>query len=462
MRRTQGWQCAGLVACVSLSIMLGKPAQAAPAWLLPAGVRACPAQEPEATLELAEALVRALCSSPQARASWETLRAVEVDRAWLQGLRRPEVELSSSLGTVLERNRPPGEVTERQQGQEARLRLEAQWVLFDFGLRQAEQGSAEAALQAAQASHDLAIQQVMLSTVQAYLALAEAEGEWTLARSSESTVRELLAQALRPARPGQAKLDKIDELQARSSLAERLLELRRVQARVTRARGELAVLIGLAPTTQINLPRELRLEVGEDFEPALAALMAAAERQHPELLAARAQLRQAQSELDEARRSDRPSVRLSGDWQRGRTPDRSRRADAGASLQLVVPLFAGGDRARRVQRAQAGLAQARSSLQLAERERSLAVWNQYQTLREELAALRLGERWLAEAEALLAAERRAYQVGDSDMFDLLSANDSVLSARSSLLASRISLNLQRFLLASSLGRLPWPEASRPR
>lgn len=405
---------------------------------------------------LGDAMVRALCHSPGARATWAALQAATIDRESLRGLQRPEVSLMAGVGRSRGADWVKNEEAEQRRGGAADLRLSADWVLFDFGLRQARAQGAAAALLAAQASHDESVQQVMLAAVQAYLGLAQAEGALALARSSERVVRDLLALALRPKGQGASALDRLDELQARTSLAERAVDLRRAQGRVARARGELAVLLGLPPDTQLNLPRQLSLTPPPDFEPALASHMAEAQRRHPGLLAARARVVEAQASVLEARRNGRPTVRAVGDWQRNREPQWLQRRDARVGLQLEIPLFTRDDRLRSEQRARAELAQSEAQLQGAERDHALVVWTQYQTLREELAALRLGERWLLEAEALLAAEMKAFQAGDSDMFDVLDANDSVLAARSSLLDSQVAFTLQRFLLAASMGRLPWP------
>jgi len=446
--------CAALgLACCA---WLAQATPTVPAWGQALGVQHCPSQEPEAALVLSDALVRALCNSPEARASWAVLQVAAVERDGLRGIRPPEADLVAGVGRSRAADWTTGEEAEARRGPGSELRLSAQWVLFDFGLRQAQQQAAAAALLGAQASHDEAVQQVMLAAVQAYLGLAQAEGALALARSSERVVRDLLTLALRPKGPGASALEKVDELQARSALAERGLDLRRAQARVARARGELAVLLGLPPDTQLNLPRQLSLQPPDDFEPGLAGHMAEAQRRHPGLQAARARVVEAQHALVEAGRSGRPTVRAVGDWQRSREPLAAQRRDARVGVQLEIPLFTRADRQRREQRARAELSRSEAQLRGAERDQSLAVWTQYQTLREELAALRLGDRWLQQAEALLAAEVKAFQTGDADMFDVLDANDGVLAARSSLLDSQVAFTLQRYLLAVSIGRLPWP------
>jgi outer membrane protein len=417
----------------------------------------CPTAAPAGPLTLEEAQVRALCQHPSTRVSWTAVRASAAEASLQAGGHRPVFEAGLGAGRALEHERSANGDRSRAAATVGRAAVDMQWVLYDFGQRNARSQAAEQALAAARSSHQAALQQVMLDTAEAYFTLLQAVKARALVRESERFTRELLAMSLRP-RKGITAIDRLGEMQARTALASLVLDLRRADAQVSRSRGELASRLGLSPMTPIDLPVDQLALPDAEFAANVATLMDQAQAEHPQLQAARARLGSAQAGLAQAQRINQPVLRATASAGRSRDVFTTTLSERRVGLQVDIPLFAGREQRAQVHQAQAQLDEARANLQQAQQDSALAVWVDYQNLREELAALQMAERWRHEAEALLSAETAALMRDDSDMFDVLDAHDSVMSARSSMLDSETALAIGRFRLGASLGRMGWPLA----
>jgi len=429
-------------------------AAAAPAWPLDTGsaAGACPTVPADQPVALRAAVQRALCLDPRTRVSWGEVMAEAAERLAVQAEGAPRAAWSIDAGRQWERQHEPGEPTSRLRGPVHAASAELRWTVLDFGQSRLRAQAAEQAVRAAIGSHDEWVQTVILDAVQTHQAALQAQAQLAAQRAAERLLRELLAEALRPRRPGGA-LEPLGERQARTELARLTIDLRRAEAEWARARGSLAMRLGLPPTAALVLPAPDPAAPGVDQARDLVGLVGQALQTHPVLVAARARLQGAETAVALARREDLPQVELRAGWQRGREPGAGTSQTHGVALSLSVPLGNAAERRSRVQRAEARLAQARAEEAQQRRDTALAVWTSYQTLREEAAALEMSARYRREAGALLAEELQAFRAGESDMFDVLDAHGSVLEAESGQLASQTALTIARVRLAAALGRL---------
>lgn len=413
----------------------------------------CPQAAPAGSLRLSEAVLRGLCTDPKTRASWAAVRAQQAEVLQRRMARWPSASASAEVGRGSSRERQTDAESLRLSGGTSAIGLQLQWVLWDFGLRNSRENAAEQALLAAAAGHDQTIQQTLLGVVQAYLTMAEAQGLVKLSRESEKFTRELLAEAQRPAKKGQTSLDQLGEKQARTSLWSQVLDLRRAEGQLSRARGELAVLMGLPVQSLFAVESPAARGGGTSMDASLLQTIDDALDAYPPLREAQARLSVAKAELDEARRSDWPVVAASAGLQNSRTPALPGLADRTIGLRVDLPLSSWFERRHRVERAQAQVDAAHQAVRQTRKDVELEVWLSYQSLRENTAALRVAERFRLSAEDLLRAELQAFRTGDSDMFDVLDANSSRTEAAGAELSSLTALNLARARLASSLGQL---------
>ena len=441
------------------------PQEPAEAALLAGGLAAqalvCPAHPREGLVDLGEVVLRALCSDPRTRQSWAQLAAQLAELMVERSARWPTVGASLAAGHSAQTSRTPGEPPSRQAGAVWDAALELRWVLVDFGQRAAREQAAELAVVAANGSHDDTVQAVTLAAVQAYFALVEAKARLAMLREAERFTRELLVEARRPQRSGEA-LDKLGQMQARTSLARQVLDLRQAEGDLALARGALAVRMGYPPNAVMDVPLPTLQAPDLQFDSTVESMISLAQEAHPALRAARARLGVARAELLQAERSDRPTIAATASQRRLRDVQALGLGERAVGVQVDIPLFAGQDRQHRVRRAEARVDEARAGLREAGQDAALAVWTAYQGLRAASASVRMAQRYQRSAEDLLSAELEAFRQGDSDMFDVLDAHDSVMSAASAYLSGLTGLSLGRLRLAASLGQLAPGGSASPR
>lgn len=202
--------------------------------------------------------------------------------------------------------------------------------------------------------------------------------------------------------------------------------------RVAQARAALRARVGGA------LPEDFRI-VGSlrdvTAPPALEELQAEVLARNPELLEARARVRQAEQQLalERLRRQPEVSLKLSQE----QDPEIR---DSRAGLVLTVPLW---DR-RQGPVAEAG-AQLQRSLslrdarQLALQQALTGAYSQYEQARNQVNALENGI--LREAEAALKVAEAAYRFGERGILDYLDAQRVFRAARNELITARHELQL---------------------
>ncbi len=215
---------------------------------------------------------------------------------------------------------------------------------------------------------------------------------------------------------------------------ERLNAQRALQAAVARidvARAELRRLVGPQLPAEFSLAGSIGDAVGTP--PSLDRVRAEMLERHPELVAARAAVRNAESRiaLELQRRKPAFGVRATTE----RTPDI---VDSRIGLVVQVPVF---DR-REGPIAEATAEAERNRLLLADRELLLtqaleSAWQRYQIALGQVSAYESGI--LREAEAALRVAEAAYRFGERGILDFLDAQRTLRTLRSELNATRYDL-----------------------
>lgn len=414
-----------------------------------AGLRpaaACDGAALPATITLARAVERALCANPATRSAWLTarLRAAELGQARSAYL--PALSASASAG----RN---GDSLLPNDQSAWQLGLEAQYLLYDFGGRDAQRDAAEALLAAARASQDASVRVLYLQTVTAYFNLETAHGAVAAAREAEASALAALKAAA--ARVAAGSGIPVDRLQAKTVHAQRQIERIRAEGEAARLHGELAALMGDAGQTAFRVAAgETAFTQAPDSSRRIDALIEAARARRPELRAAEATLQARAAGVRSAEADGRP--RLSAFFN-------AQRQDGGAlaatrsslGVSLTVPLFTGYRSTYQI-----AAAQAQAELAAAERDRvgnqvALEVWRAYTRLQSETEA---DSRSADLLDSAAAAEKLAlgrYQAGLGLLLDVLAAQANLAQARQSVLQTRLGVRVARAELAQALGELSW-------
>lgn len=417
----------------------------------------CPVFDLQVPLELATAIELAWCQHPQTQWAWSRVR----QSAALLGAGKAAYlpTLTGSFGAAKGRGSMyVSGFTDAEVHKMANTSANAaiNWLLYDFGKRSANVAAAEANLTAAIASADAAAQSVMLSTALVFFNASAAVAS-VAAVSEDEKAAEMTFQ-IAASRLNKGDATKLDWLQAKAELSQ--ARLRKTQAEADRryALGALAIQIGLAPTAVVQpapspLPENLAT-VSEKID----ELMTEALREHPTLLAARAQLSAAQSKLQALKAEGMPALSLGGVFNRTRqmTPYVGQTITPSSdmiNLTISMPLFEGGGRMYQAKAAEAEVDVQSANVALTEQRVALDIWKSYQELRGQVASLEAAADMVESAQALFDKAQASYRLGDATLLGLLKAQAALGGARQQRIMAIAGWHVARIRWATHLGTL---------
>ncbi|EIK69680.1 outer membrane efflux protein [Pseudomonas synxantha BG33R] len=420
---------------------------------------ACHFAPPSAPLSLEEVIERILCHDPQVRLSWANAkaRAAQVGVSQSAYLPRLDGRLNGSRGNGnIDYDNPAlrsGDGHRRRNSSS----LDLNWVLFDFGRRDAALNNARQLLRAANANQDSALQAAFIQAAQDYYGALAAER--TLAASDQ--IAEVAAQNLEAAdakyKAGAAALS--DRLQAQTAFSQAYLRQIRDRGTLRNALGNIALRIGLAPETPLHLAGDLNRFPDTHFVKAVDELLAQARQEHPAMLAAQARLEAAKAAIEETRAAGMPSIALTASLSRGRNDQsqvfngNSNDRDRSVALQVSIPLFEGFSRSYQIRIAQAQVEAGQAQLADTEQQVALDLWSNYQTLRIDTESLQRTSELVTQSRQSLQVVQGRYRSGVGSMIELLNALTAYTDAQNQHIQTLNSWQTSRLGLAASLGRL---------
>lgn len=381
-----------------------------------AGRRTAPVAVPAGALGLAELIDIAQRNTPSTRAAWLRARqAAEavglVDTAYLPrvnahilaGAARSRSEGYSDPGGLL----PDGSVS--LGADRAMMAVSLQWLLFDFGKRDAARGEAQELAFAADVGFTGAHQKLIFDVTLAYHDLHAATRRQGVHEQRLRNARALAASAR--AKRGQGLSTVTDVAQAEQAVAQARFDLARAQSETRVAQTALMARLGLPANQElriafpghITLPRDVPAPVNASIERALT--------RRPDLQAAFARARASAQHIAAVEAEFRPRIIAAASLGHSlghASLDDSRRDGAlgfgdghpvaSAFVGLTIPLWDAGARERRLRIARdqhsIALADAESLRILAESE----IISAYEMLRASLAANRAATELISTAQ----------------------------------------------------------------
>lgn len=424
----------------------------------------CAFDEPKGSLQLHEAIERALCQSPQSRAAWAQAKIQAAQLGVARSAYLPN--LSTNLGYLAQTTsntyeKPYDVLDAKTQPRTRTASLKLSWTIADTGLRRANVEQAAALLDAANASHDQTIQRTLLETAQRYFDVQTAQAVLRASEEAENSARKNLEATTAKHAAGAGALT--DKLQAAVALSDARLKRVSAQGELENATGSLATAIGLSPKTRLLLPERTQKLPETGIGTSIDDLFEEAGSHHPALQAARAELNAARARVRAVRAEGRPVLGFSAEASERRQDKHipiSGYPATGAvfrdnvvGMQLSIPLFEGFGRGYKVRAANSQVEQLQAELEKMEQQVMLDVWKSYQALNTRKAHIEA-------AQTLLDSARRSYEVaegrfraGVGNILELLSAQSAVANAeqrRIEALSGWLSARLQ---LAASTGKL---------
>jgi outer membrane protein TolC len=467
--------CALLLALVPVATLGQRPVDpfetrkllpAAPSsfWSGPTGPSPCPdpAAVPE-TLRLVEAIDLALCHNPRTRQSWAIARQAAAEVGVARSERLPTVDALIDLERREVRN------IENPQGVTLLpASVGFSWLLFDFGGRDAAIALAAESLAAANWTHNATLQTVMLDAITAYYLLFATREAVEATVAAERSALQSLEAARARLRAGSAT--RADVLQAQTAHSQAVFNRTQAEGDAARSQGVLANVLGISPDRTLRITPPPDLEAQRAIERSVGELLAAARVQRPDLAAAQARVRAAESNVRVRESAAKPTVSLFGSTGVTLSSPGPDPVSGAIGLSINIPIFTGYFNAYRIQQAREQvLEQAATRDRLAD-DVALEVWRAYQDLRTEGQSFTTANDLVASAQESYNVALARYRAGVGTVIDLLNAQTALSAALVQRIEARLRWNVAKAALARAVGvldpalvaQLSQPTAPAPR
>ena len=404
-------------------------------------------------LELAQIIDLALSNNPATRTSWLEARLAEANLGSVRSAYLPTVGLDASL------TRANASTTTSPATTLSGPNLTLDYLLFDFGGRNAAAEAARQTLIASGFTHNQTIQDVILSVEQAYYDYLDAKA---LLTAQEATIKERqtsLDSADARHRAGVATI--ADVLQARTALSQAKLTSETIEGNLRRLQGTIATLMGVPASTPFvvgDLPQDVPAQQVSD---AVESLMTRAVSERPDLAAARAEVERARQRVQVVRAEGLPSVGVGasvGNIFTNRLNNRFTPYSAGISLR--VPLFTGFKNTYDIRAAQIETQLAAENARNVEQQVGLQVWTSYYALQTAMQRVATSRDLLRDATESVDVAMGRYRAGIGNILDLLTAQAALENARAEEVQARTDWFLSVAQLAHDTGTLTRAAASQ--
>ncbi len=403
------------------------------------------------TISPVQAVDLALRNNPATRQAWYRARAAAANVGSKRSAWYPNVEVDGSWqrqkGAFLNGQTVYFQTT---YGPSALL----SWLLLDFGGRAADVGEAQALLEEANAAHDAILNDVILQVLQAYYGYEGAKSLLSAQEASLKQAEESLRAAEERHRAGVATI--ADVLQAQTTASQQKLAYDLVKGQIAVIRGALATSLGVPANTPVEageLPQDLNLD---RVTRSVDDLIAQAEKQRPDLAAARSAAVAADRHVSSVRSRFWPT--LAGAASGGRSYFGGSGAGNSTDVYTVgvllrVPVFTGFQTQYDVKQAEEERAAARAGAASVEQLVIQQVWASYYNVQTAAQRIRTSRDLLASARQSADVTRGRYNAGVGSILDLLTSESALAQARAQEVAARADYLFSLAQLAHDVGSI---------
>ena len=378
-------------------------------------------------LSLAEVIDIALRNNPATRASWAQARSAAAQLGQKKSEYYPEIDFGANV-TRQKATTFGGASTffQTSYGPSASL----SWLLLDFGGRSGDIEEARQELFAADWAHNAMLQTVVLDVTSSFYAYGNAKELLVAQEASVAESQKNYDAANERHAAGVATI--ADVLQAKTALSQDTLALETVRGQIQTIRGQLATAIGVPaniPVEIAELPQNI--DVGQ-VTGSIDALIEEAQRERPDLGAARAEAEKARAHIGTARAELLPVISAFGSANRisyASPPGVPYRTTYTGGIQLSVPIFDGFRRVYDVRQAEEDAKAARAQAETLEQQVILQVWTSYYNVRTAAQRVQTSRDLLESAGQAADVTAGRYKSGVGSILDLLTSQRNLALAR---------------------------------
>lgn len=412
---------------------------------------------------LAELIDVAELHNPSTRAIWERAKQKASELGLAKATYYPELEGLAVFGDERLINPFPKPLAPRGyvmvEIPTVRPEVALQYLIFDFGKREARVGSAREEKLAAGADVIQVNQALAFRVASAYYQLMTAQERLQAAQDTLRTAQTTQDAAENRMDNGLATLP--DVLNARAETAQDAFDEESADGDEKIARVTLTEAVGADPSPDIAIDSQRSAPLPERLTMSIEALIDRAMKDRPELMAQTLRIRAAEDLIRAARAEYKPQIVLSGSaaqtavWP---TPDYGHLGFANEptwSVELGIHwrIFDGGARKNELLIAESKRREAEDELTTKDDETTREVWTAYIAFRTALRKHDAAVALLESANESYSASLDAYKYGVKNLVDVVTAEKQLAQARLSSVSARSELFLEAVNLEFATGSL---------
>jgi outer membrane protein len=333
------------------------------------------------------------------------------------------------------------------------------YLIFDFGKREAKVDAATAEKLAAGANFIQANQTVAFRVASAYYQLLTQQERLAAAEATLKTAETTADAAEFQLRNGRATLP--DVLNARAEASQAVFDRESADGDEKIARVTLTETVGVEPSPNITIDAANSAPLPSDLAASIDALIDRAIADRPDLAAQAAEIRAADDAIRAARAEYWPQIVLQGGaaqtslWP---TADYGELGNASqptwsAALAIQWRIFDGGARKNEVAKAESKKRESQDEMRDKRDQATREVWTAYIAFRTALRKQQAAVALLESANASYSASLDAYKYGVKNLIDVVTAERQLAQARLSSVSARSQLFLEAVDLEFVTGNL---------
>jgi len=335
--------------------------------------------------------------------------------------------------------------------------LTVNWLLFDFGENAARRRVANNLSKISGYTFKRIHQQLVYDVAHAYYSRVAALRKQEYAKQGTARAAQLVESAKRRMETGVGH--KVEIAQAKQLLAQTQLTQRIADGEANTAAVSLAVSLSLPPTTRISLKPDSN-PLPRMGNRKMESLITKSFTSRPDVLAALAQVRAAQNNVDAVAASYMPKILLGANLAEGdaalnlngfSSNNIGPTTGSGVIIGATVPLFDGNLRKHRMQSSRDKLAAARSGVSVAKAIASREIAVAYEALRTALAVNQAAEELVRAATTTADVAQKSYINGAATISDSSLATLGLYAAKETLIDSRRAAHHAAITLALAVG-----------
>ena len=342
--------------------------------------------------------------------------------------------------------------------------LTLDFLIFDFGKREARVDTAAAQKLSAGAFFIRANQAVAFNVATAYYKLLTAQERLTAAQETLKTAQTTQDAAQAQLDNGRSTLP--DVLNAKAETAQAAFDMESADGDEKVARVTLRETVGAEPSPEIKIESQDKTPLPSALTLSIDALIDRAIADRPDLQAQASEIRAADQEVRTAKSEYYPSIGLSANgaqtsiWPTVDFGQLGHASEPTWAVQLGVQwrLFDGGARKNELAIARSKSREARDEMREKQDQATREVWTAYIGFRTALRKEQAAEALLDSANSSYSASLDAYKYGVKNLIDVVTAERQLAQARLSGVSARSDLFLQavnlEFVTGNLLRKLP--------